>query len=177
MPLPGQKSLLPRIMNAGFSDDRKYRYILTRDWSRGKTPKSINFVMTNPSVADETNDDPTIRRCLGFADSWGYNVIVVTNLFAWRNIHPSWLRMVSEPVGPRNNSYLLTCAKLSDLVICAWGNYGGYRDRDQEVIRFFQDNKLTLYCLGLTNSGRPRYPLRLKKNLTPQPWLPMKGRG
>lgn len=35
----------------------------------------------NPSTADETRDDPTIRRCTGYARLWRFGGLLMTNLF------------------------------------------------------------------------------------------------
>lgn len=50
--------------------DGVYRYCL---WRRvGGSTSRVLFVMLNPSTADEVTDDPTIRRCAGFARRWGF---------------------------------------------------------------------------------------------------------
>src|SRR6185295_13389216 len=64
------------------SPDRKYRYVLFRCWDIEKT--MVNFVALNPSTADESKDDPTLRRCMSFAKSFGYGGLYITNLFAFR---------------------------------------------------------------------------------------------
>lgn len=46
------------------------------------------FVGLNPSTADETEDDQTIRRCVGFAMDWGYGGLCMGNLFAIRATKP-----------------------------------------------------------------------------------------
>jgi hypothetical protein len=173
MPLPGQHSMFPKMMYANISDDRKYRYTLTRAWNQNQPKKFVNFIMLNPSVADEVNDDATIRRCLGYADAWGYNGIIVTNLFAWRATDPRWIKCVDKPVGPENNNYLSLCAEQCDKVVCAWGNHGRCFNRDKEVISMLQNKMIPLYCLGLTNSGKPKHPLRLSGSLMPILWFPV----
>ena len=40
--------------------------------------------MLNPSTADAQTNDPTIRRCLQFAQAWGYGTLEVVNLFAFK---------------------------------------------------------------------------------------------
>lgn len=64
-------------MSAVLSDDGQYRYQLERTWGFGD---AVTFVMLNPSTADARKDDPTIRRCLSYARSWGYDGIRVVNL-------------------------------------------------------------------------------------------------
>ena len=51
-----------------------YRYALWRRWEPGP---QVLFIMLNPSTADELTDDPTIRRCIGFARSWGFGSLAV----------------------------------------------------------------------------------------------------
>lgn len=62
---------------ATFSKDRLYRYQLWRIWDESKP--YMNVIGLNPSTADETKDDPTIRRCLGFAKAWGYGALRVAD--------------------------------------------------------------------------------------------------
>mgnify|MGYP000880158315 CR=1 FL=1 len=85
---------------AGFSPDREFRYTLTRRWDDRLL---VNFLMLNPSTADENIEDPTIRRCMGFARDWGYGGLMVTNIFAYRSTDPKALYKVPDPTGPANN--------------------------------------------------------------------------
>ena len=75
------------VPDARFSDDRRYRYLLTRRVGSGT--KSVMFLMLNPSTADEVRDDPTIRRCIGFANSWECGWLYVTNLSPLRATDPA----------------------------------------------------------------------------------------
>jgi hypothetical protein len=74
-----------------------YRYLLTRRWAPGPV---MTWVMLNPSRADETADDPTIRRCVRFARSAGCTAITVANLYAWRTSNPRELRRIPDAIGP-----------------------------------------------------------------------------
>jgi hypothetical protein len=73
--------------SARLSECGTWRYYLARHWA----PKgeALAFVMLNPSTADATVDDPTIRRCIGFARRDGYAGLVVVNLFALRSTESS----------------------------------------------------------------------------------------
>ena len=79
------------------------------------------FVGLNPSTADETNDDPTIRRCIAFAREWGYARLHMANLFAFRATEPRDMMNASDPIGPENDKHLLTLANDSILTVAAWG--------------------------------------------------------
>lgn len=89
---------------ATLSEDRKYRYTLTRIWDETK-PK-VMFIGLNPSTADETKDDPTIIRCINFAKSWGYGGLEMTNLFAFRATNPKVMKNEKEPIGKDNDTWL-----------------------------------------------------------------------
>ena len=99
-----------------------YRYWLWREWD--SQCHAISFIMLNPSQADAQVNDPTITRCLNFAQSWGYGRLFVVNLFAYRTPHPSLLKQAVDPIGKDNPRYILESVLRSDRVILAWGNHG-----------------------------------------------------
>ena len=139
---------------AVFSSDRQYRYRLWRVWDES-LPLCL-FVMLNPSTADASKNDPTVRRCIGFARSWGYGGLLVGNLFALRSTDPSVLYQAEYPVGSDNDGALFDMARQAGLVIAAWGTHGKHLDRGAEVIA---NRPSALYHLGLTAGGYPRHPL------------------
>jgi hypothetical protein len=144
---------------AAFSRDRRYRYRLWRRWDRSRPP--VAFCMLNPSTADARRDDPTIRRCIGFARDWGYGGIEVVNIFALRATDPRDLRSARDPVGPRNDAFILRAAAGSPVVI-AWGVHGALRDRASATLKLF-GARSRLLALGRTRSGAPRHPLYLRR--------------
>lgn len=73
---------------ASFSADNKYRQILSRIWDKG-VGNSCVFIMLNPSTATSNIDDPTVRRCIGFAKSWGYGGLYILNLFDFISTNPN----------------------------------------------------------------------------------------
>jgi hypothetical protein len=149
-----------------FSTGREYRYALWRTWSGGSTPRYVMFIGLNPSTADETNDDPTIRRCIRFAQDWGYDGLVMTNLFAVRTKDPKVMKAHPSPVGDLNDQWLETLARNAAVVVAAWGADGGFRDRG-EVVRQMLPR---LHCLKVTKAGHPSHPLYLPASLRPVPW-------
>lgn len=152
-------------MTAYLSEDRVYRYSLTRDVAPLSGEGTVTFIGLNPSTADETQDDPTIRRCIGFARRWGFARLKMLNVYAYRSTDPKGLGDAVAPVGPEN---LCTIAKVvggSDLVVCAWGT----RAENEHV-----DRVLALiaapHCLGHTQEGFPRHPLYVRGDTEPQPF-------
>jgi len=111
-----------------------YRYSLWREWNID-APKLV-FIMLNPSKADAYIDDPTLRRYIGFAKSWGFGSLTVINLFAYRSAKPSELRQVNDPVGTQNDRYLKKAIKSADKIVVAWGNNGKLMQRDRIVLDF-----------------------------------------
>lgn len=149
----------PVKTGAIFDPTGQYRYSLWRDWD--PTGRRVGFVMLNPSQADEIADDPTIRRCVGFARSWGYGAVEVVNLFAYRTPHPKLLRQVSDPVGVDNDHYLKQLAQRVDRIVLAWGNWGSLHGRDRAVLQLLTSSN-SLYCFGFTKQQQPRHPLYLR---------------
>ena len=145
----------PRSPSAEFSRCRRYRYTLERRWAtRGPT---VVFIGLNPSTADERTDDPTVRRCVGFARDWGFAGVVLVNLFALRSTDPALLLTDRDPIGPDNDHWIRSSLRAAAMVVAAWGVRGGLLDRDAAVAAIAGD----LHCLGLTKAGHPRHPLYL----------------
>jgi hypothetical protein len=85
--------------------------------------------MLNPSTADASQDDPTIRRCIGFARQWGCGRLVVLNLFAFRATDPADLKRAADPVGPENRAWFdrtLVDDLVGGPVVCGWGVHGAH---------------------------------------------------
>ena len=152
---------------ATFSRCLDYRYTLERRWNSETADKRVVFVGLNPSTADHRVDDPTIRRCIGFARSWGYNVLTVVNLFAYRTPYPSELRKASDPIGSSNSRHLGRVIRESDLVIACWGRHGSWQAQDKRLEKRFKDR---LNCLAINNDGSPAHPLYQRATVTPIPW-------
>lgn len=140
---------------------QRYRYTLWRTWQPDLP--TVVFVMLNPSTADASCVDPTIRRCLNLAHSWGFGRLEVVNLFAFRTPYPRELRRVKSPVGKHNDEFLLDATQRADAVVLAWGNQGGWLQRDQAVLNLLQPNG-RFFCLGKTQSNQPRHPLYSKRD-------------
>ncbi|GAX36583.1 DUF1643 domain-containing protein [Nodularia sp. NIES-3585] len=148
---------------AKFDSTEKYRYLLGRTWD-DNLPQ-ITFVMLNPSTAGAEDDDPTLTRCIRFAQSWDYGSLTVVNLFAYCATDPKELFQVNDPVGSENNSYIQSATQSAKEIIVAWGASDylkKHRDRETEVLSLISVSGKTLYSLGdLTVDGHPGHPLYL----------------
>jgi len=140
-----------------------YRYALWRRWAAGP---QVLFVMLNPSTADQCSDDPTIRRCIGFARHWGFGAVAVGNLFAYRTASPQILKRAPHPVGRANDRWLRSLAAQSARVVAAWGNEGALLRRDAQMRLLLGP----MYVLSLTQRGQPRHPLYVARDAAPRPW-------
>lgn len=110
------------------------------------------FIGLNPSTADETDDDPTIRRCVGFAKNLGYGGLCMANLFAYRATVPSVMMSARDPVGPVNDEWLSRLSSDAGIIIAAWGNNGIFLGRSKSVLCFIKN----VQCLKVNNSGRQK---------------------
>jgi hypothetical protein len=151
---------------------RTYRYVLWRELDAGR-PEYALFVGLNPSTADETTDDPTIRRCKDFARRWGFGAVCVANLFAYRATQPAELKAAPAPVGRDNDRWLARVAAGAGVMVAAWGVHGSFAGRDRAVTALLGDR---LSCLGVTKDGHPRHPLYMRRTAVPKAWgLPAPG--
>src|SRR5512135_427795 len=156
-----------RETGARSSIDRRYRYALWWVWDRGRG--ACNFLLLNPSTADEATNDPTIKRCERRARRWGFGGLIVTNLFALCATDPAGLRRVADPIGPENDAAILEAARGAGLVLCGWGNHGAYLDRASAVRALLAGLGVTAYRLALTKRGEPAHPLYLGYGRPPVP--------
>lgn len=141
----------------------RYRYSLVRAWDDG-LPRAC-FCLLNPSTADARRDDPTLRRCAGFARAWGFGSIEVVNAFAFRATDPRALRAAADPVGPGNDRAILRAARRASIVVVGWGNAGALEGRSDAVRRLLSG--FDARTLGLTKQEEPRHPLYVARNTAP----------
>ena len=152
-----------------------HRYTLHRSWMGNGGV--VNFIMLNPSTADEVTDDATVRRCVGFAKRWGYCGLVVTNLFAYRATDPKVLKALLRTeggfrlaIGEENASHLDREAKMAHRIVCAWGDNCDEvmpgRAADVTLMLGIYD----LYCIRLSKRGNPVHPVREGYRETPELW-------
>lgn len=157
-----------------------YRYYLWRTLSSGEAPRRVAFVMLNPSTADALTDDPTIRKCRGFTERWGFDRFDVVNLFAYRATKPitletAWLNG-QNIAGPENERWLARTIGAASLVVFSWGaslpNVGPMHHRIRALLDMAgpTTNRVDsrpghagkpVMCLGRTKDGHPRHPSRV----------------
>ena len=150
---------------AEFSSCSRFRYSLTREWDA--TRPWCCFIGLNPSTADANTDDPTIRRCVGFAKSWGYGNLLMLNLFAYRTPSPkemfnAWKRG-TDIIGGAENYFTSLQRKMNKaaVTVAAWGAHGGGRGLDALL------HLRGLHYLALNSDGSPKHPLYLRGDLLP----------
>ncbi len=149
--------------SAEISPCGQYRWWLKRRWSNGT--RDICFIMLNPSTADAEKDDPTIRRCIGFAKHWEFDSLTILNLFALRSTDKRALLNHRDPVGRPRADDDIRMAEDSAAVVAAWGDFVPYF-RDLEVLRLL--GKMPILCLGTTKNKRPKHPLYLSNKTKPE---------
>lgn len=172
--------IAPNLTQSGaiFSDCKKYRYLLWRMWDFSGS--HIAFIGFNPSTADATADDPTIRKCRGFAERWGYGGFEMLNLFAFRSTDPLALWVSgAEPVGSYNDAAVDHAMSRVRVAVAAWGaiaapNRGRrvLRTRIETTFRLAMERKRELKCLGTSKDGHPRHPLYMTYGTELEPWRP-----
>lgn len=153
---------------ASFSACRRWRYLLWRRWNESRP--AANFLMLNPSTADETVLDPTCARARDYAERWGYGALIVTNVFAWRATDPREMKASRDPVGPDNDRAILAAAREAALVVCAWGNHGAHLERAARVRALLSAAGVALHALRVNGSGEPAHPLYLPGALRARRW-------
>ncbi len=159
------------IKSAELSSCNLYRYQLGRHWGEAHSNNIMAICMLNPSTADATVDDATIRRCISFAKREGCDGLEVVNLYAFRSKDPAVLLKTPERVGPMNDAHLRMIAEHKPFVLCAWGT-NAERWRVAQVAHIFIDAGCWLGCLGTNQDDSPRHPLYISKSQPIVAWRP-----
>lgn len=159
-----------------------YRYTLRRPRLHGTLEPVLGvgstcvFLLLNPSTATETEDDPTIRRCMGFARAWGYDALTILNAYALRSTDPRGLWAVDDPVGPGNDAAIAAelARPQSFRVVCGWGRHA----RPERVRRLAEllAGSRNVSALAVNADGSPGHPLYLPGALEPAPFDPLSSR-
>lgn len=132
--------------------------------------------MVNPSTADATTDDATIRKVRGFAARFGWSKVIVGNVFAYRATDISELEGAADPIGPENEAHLHGILSDAQSVVCAWGTLNklpfSHRERWRLVAKLAHETGQTLQCLGTVKDGHPRHPLMISYSVPLEVWFP-----
>lgn len=160
---------------AVFDADEQYRYWLVDCWDA--TRPVVQFIGLNPSIATETVSDPTLVRCLDFAQRWGAGSLLMTNLYALRETDPRRMRAHCEPMGRFNREMVALGAAhvrtTGGAVVAAWGNGVTNFLPVAELVEALQAEGVELQCLGVTQRGAPRHPLYIPASTVRMPWMPV----
>lgn len=155
--------------DAIFSFDRRHRFSLTRIWD--KTKPLVAFCMLNPSVADETKNDPTVARCQKRAMNMGYGGIIIVNIFNLVSTDPKQLykcKSVKEASTDGNEIAIMLAARNSKTFICAWGKHGSLFGRGNDVLKLLTFNKIKPQALKMNKDGSPAHPLYIGYRVNPR---------
>lgn len=154
------------IEHAIFSQDKLHRFTLWRRWQTGD--RVVNFICLNPSTADDRVDDPTVAKCVKYSKWWGYDALIVTNVFSYRSTDPSVLKTLEQPTMEDNDAWIKWAARQASLIICAWSQHAKLHDRGAQVHEMLREQHFELHYLK--KSGQPHHPLYLKDDLKPTLW-------
>lgn len=163
------------MVGAVISRCEQYRYFLWRYWNHEHLPL-LCFIMLNPSKADAVADDPTVRKCVGFARRHNFGGVDIINLFAYRATAPADMLRAHDAIGPMNDEYLIAVTdRVVDnggTVVCAWGNHGAGTERERHVIDMLAGIGIKLHTLRLNDDGTPAHPLMLPYTCALREWRP-----
>lgn len=156
--------------SAQLSEDGVYRYSLERWWDDAR-PDSLAVIGLNPSTADANVDDPTIRRCVDFADQLGFGGLVMLNVYAFRATDPKVMlgATARDTIGPDNDRILMSYLAAMPWAVCAWTDHVSIARRD-DLLAMFTGVGCEPRVFGLTKNGAPRHPLYLPRGAVPVRW-------
>lgn len=159
-------------MSAILSPCGLFRYRLEREidpTGRGV----VALIGVNPSTADATINDHTIRKDMGFARKHGWQRIIKGNVFAFRATDVNQLARVADPVGPDNDKHLAQIIHDADMLIPCWGRIdkvpATLRNDFSDILNMLRDSGKPVMTFGLTAGGDPRHPLMLPYSTLLQP--------
>lgn len=154
-----------------FSRDEVHRYALWRMWDPS-LPRLL-FVMLNPSTATHEVLDPTVAKCIKYAQATGCGTLMVGNLFALRSTDPKNLKTHPNPIGKANDQALAALAERAHGIVVAWGNHGKMGMRSDFVLSRLHSTLKPVLALRKAKTGEPMHPLYLPQALKPKQFATM----
>lgn len=149
---------------ATFDASRKYRYQLWREWDR-KLPRFLGIGL-NGSIAGERENDPTVRKLVGFGRRLGFGGFVLVNKYGLVSTDPAGLALADDPVGPKNDQFIQGALRNAETVILMWGASGPRDERAARVLEMVRKSGKPAKCFGRNADGSPRHPLYLPYETT-----------
>lgn len=150
-----------RLLNAGavFSNCRQFRYRLWRIWD--DTKPLVMFIGLNPSTANESDNDPTIKSVIRIAKNNGYGGVYMMNCFPFITPYPEKLLGTTLKSVVENYEHLQSVKAMVKDVVFAWGNFKEVTDViKNDLTNLFPDAK----ALSLNKNGSPKHPLYCKSD-------------
>lgn len=158
------------IGTAVISEDKLYRYVLTREWKDGQLKeRRCTWIVLHPSSGTAKKNDATVNAVSDFSRRLGFNAMSVVALYAWRSIKIGPVFNVRDPIGPMNDSYIRRECQKSERVFCTWGRFGE-KDRADEVRALLKELMIPTWVLGFTKNGQPAHPLSVEPATPPTLW-------
>lgn len=152
---------------ATFSDCRNYRYALWRIWDRSKP--LVMFIGLNPSTANETEPDNTIKRVRRIAESNGFGGFYMMNCFPYVSTDPAKLKDgLTLESNTQNVEKLTEVGSKCKETVFAWGNFKEVDDYVSGLLSFMFPNAKALH---INKNGSPKHPLFCRSN---SPLIPFK---
>lgn len=150
-------------MSAVISPCGLYRYRLERQLAM--TGPVYAFFGINPSTADASVDDATVRKWTGFCKRWGASRFIVGNVFAYRSTDVKALAALDDPHGPDIGDHITDIITEADILVPCWGNTSKVPPVLQEFFDVLMDALVSsgkpVRCFGMTKAGDPMHPLML----------------
>lgn len=147
---------------AEFSNDNKHRYCLWRIWN--STRPLVMFIGLNPSTANASRDDATVRRLITITGNLGYGGFYIMNCWTYISTDPAQLKLNPMNEEINDNNLIIVASKCKD-VIFAYGNFKIVSEtgRDKELKKMFPD----ALALHINKNGSPKHPLYCKSDIQP----------
>jgi len=152
----------------------RYRYRLER--TVAMEGPVYAFIGVNPSTADATEDDATVRKWIGFVKRWGGSRFIVANAFAFRSTDVRALAALppADAIGIENDWHIMRAAVAADVIVPCWGNTSKVpptlRTRFPFLLEMLSGADKPIKTFGLTASGDPKHPLMLGYDTALVPW-------
>ena len=143
---------------AVFSDDKKHRLLLKKEWDKSKPTATI--ILINPNTADTLNVDTTTLLIINNLNKLGFGSVDIVNMYS-RIALKLYFRFNSDDdlLDSENDEIILKSAEKSDRIIIAWGSVGNnsqrVKKRQKSILEMLSDysEKICIITDGETSKG------------------------